>query len=169
MLMPVSAQAQLMQHRRLAVLAARLTEWAVACLQVAVDITAQHLRVSVCGSQVLGGQLLQQVNPYCSAWQVADGIVEVTLLKASRRGHYAPGTTNADTYWDRVWVKALPQDRLLSPQPPLQYYSSSVFDDDGALAGGSGAHAQIGSAAHTVKAAVGATQTPSLQLVAMQS
>ena len=150
-------------------LAGSLTERAVACQQVAVDITAQHLRVSVCGSQVLGGQLLQRVNPYCSAWQVADGIVEVTLLKASRRGHYAPGTTNADTYWDRVWAKALPQDRLPSPRPPLRYYSSSIFDDDGALADGGGAHAQIASAAHSVKAAVGATQTPSLQLVATQS
>lgn len=140
-----------------------------ACLQVVVDITAQHLRVSVCGSQVLGGQLLRQVNPYCSAWQVADGIVEVTLLKASRRGHYAPGTTNADTYWDRVWAKALPQDRLPSPRPPLQYYSSSVFDDDGALAGGGGAHTQIDSAAHSATAAGGATQPPSLAVIATQS
>ena len=150
-------------------LPARLTDRAVACLQVAVDITAQHLRVSVCGSQVLGGQLLRRVNPYCSAWQVADGIVEVTLLKASRRGHYAPGTTNADTYWDRVWAKALPQDRLPSAQPPLQYYSSSIFDDDGALVGGGGAPKHIGSAAHSATAAKCAPQPPSLAMIATQS
>jgi CS domain len=149
-------------------LPARFPDGAVtACRQVAVGITAQHLRVSVCSSQVLGGQLLRQVNPYCSAWQVADGIVEVTLLKASRRGHYAPGTTNADTYWDRVWAKALPQDRLPTAQPPLHYYSSSIFDDDGALAGG--APKQIDSAAHSAKAAVGAAQPPALAMVAAQS
>lgn len=168
--MPISVPVSTDTYGKLVVLAARTTERAVgACQQVAVDITAQHLRVSVCSSQVLGGQLLRQVTPYCSAWQVADGIVEVTLLKASRRGHYAPGTTNADTYWDRVWARALPQDRLPSPRPPPQYYSSSVFDDDGALAGGGSTHAQIGSAAHSTTAAKGATQAPSMQLVATQS
>lgn len=109
--------------------------------QVAVAITAQHLRVTADGSQVLGGELLRAVDPHRSAWQVADGLVEVTLLKASRRGRYAPGATNADTFWDRVWAKALPQDRLPSPQPPLRYYSSSVFDEDGALCLADGTHA----------------------------
>lgn len=106
-----------------------------------VGIGALHLRVSTDSVQLLGGQLLRAVDPHRSQWQVADGVVEVTLLKASRRGRYAPGTTNADTFWDRVWAKALPQDRLPSPQPPLQYYSSDVFDEDGALCPAEGAHA----------------------------
>lgn len=55
------------------------------------------------------------------------------LLKASRKGCYAPGTTNADTFWDRVWAKALQQDCLPGAAAPLHYYSSG-FEDDEALA-----------------------------------
>lgn len=98
-----------------------------------VAVGRQRLRVSADGNQVLGGELLRPIDHHCSQWQVADGIVELTLLKASRRGHYAPGATNVDTFWDRVWTKALPQDRLPSAHPPLRYYSTSVCDEDGAL------------------------------------
>jgi hypothetical protein len=134
-----------------------------------VDISAHHLRVSAGGSQVLGGQLLRPVDPYRSAWQVADGIAEVTLLKASRRGHYTPGTTNADTYWDRVWAKALPQDRLPSSAPPLQYYSSSIFDDDGALSVEGHMRRQIEAPAHRATAASGATLTKPKPVLAISA
>ncbi len=98
--------------------------------QVAVQIKVQHLAVTADGSHVVGGELLQPVVPHCSIWQVADGVVEVSLLKASRRGHYVPGTTNAETFWDRVWIKALLQDRLPSRRPPPEYYSSPCDDDE---------------------------------------
>lgn len=50
--------------------------------QVAVEISGQRLRVSADGNQVLGGGLLRAVVPHRSRWQMADGVVEVSLLKA---------------------------------------------------------------------------------------
>lgn len=45
------------------------------------------------------------------------------------RGRYAPGTTNADTYWDRPWLGCLEDDHMPTPWAPPVYYSSP-FDDD---------------------------------------
>lgn len=45
-----------------------------------------------------------------------------------RRGRYAPGTTNSDTYWDRVWEGCLESDRL-NFWAPTTYYTSPFEDD----------------------------------------
>lgn len=39
-----------------------------------------------------------------------DGVLHVHLLKRNRKGHYLPGTTNADTWWRS----------LLAPAGPLE-------------------------------------------------
>ena len=62
-------------------------------------MTPTVLKVSVGGDRLLGGALCAEVKQEESFWQISDGVLEVTLLKRSRRGNYANGHTNADTFW----------------------------------------------------------------------
>lgn len=96
--------------------------------KVTVSITMKRLQVSADGNHLAGGALIKTVIPSSSTWQLIDNIVEISLLKANRRGLYAPGTTHSDTYWDRVWEGCLESDRLTS-WAPTKYYSSPFEDD----------------------------------------
>lgn len=53
-----------------------------------------------------------------------DGVLTVSLLKRCRRGHYATGTTNANTWWRSVWAAAdcPPGEALTQAHPPTTYY-----------------------------------------------
>ena len=59
-----------------------------------------------------------------------EGMVTVQLLKHCRRGHYADGTTNADTWW-RALLRGAPGGQTLpGAHPPAAYYSSP-YEGDG--------------------------------------
>jgi hypothetical protein len=63
---------------------------------------------------LLAGPLYAAVVPHGSTWymDVSSGLLVLSLLKASRRGHYAPGHTNANTFW-RALLKNAPQQEVL--------------------------------------------------------
>lgn len=79
------------------------------------QLTASHLAVSL-GSDdtLLAGPLYAAVVPHGSTWyvDVSSGLLVLSLLKASRRGHYPPGHTNADTFW-RSLLRNAPQQEVL--------------------------------------------------------
>lgn len=50
-----------------------------------VEISSTQLDVSGEGVRLAGGKLKRTVEPGGSLWQLVDGIVEITLLKANRK------------------------------------------------------------------------------------
>ena len=66
---------------------------------VKVRIGAERLSVAVAGVPVLDGRLFAPVKAEASTWVVADGVLELSLLKRFRRGNYENGKTNAATFW----------------------------------------------------------------------
>lgn len=50
----------------------------------------------------LKGQLRAEIKVEDSTWYVQDGLLSVQLLKRNRRGHYANGSNNAETFWMSV-------------------------------------------------------------------
>jgi hypothetical protein len=57
-------------------------------------------------------------------------MVTVRLLKLCRRGRYAAGTTNADTWWRALLAGAPPGQALPGAHPPAAYYSSPYEPED---------------------------------------
>ena len=51
-------------------------------------------------------------------------------IQLCRRGHYADGCSNADTFWRAVLRKHTAAEALQAPHPPLDYYSSFVEPED---------------------------------------
>lgn len=47
-----------------------------------------------------------------------DGVLHVVLLKAMRKGRYAPGATAADTFWRSLWATCPPGHTLDVQYPP---------------------------------------------------
>ena len=68
-------------------------------LQVRVEVKPCTLHITVDGDRLLGGELWAEIKAEDSTWQISDGVLEFSLLKRSRRGNYANGHTNADTFW----------------------------------------------------------------------
>ena len=96
---------------------------AVSHMQVAVQLTSSHIYVELHELVVFGGELYQPVKAEDSIWTVEDGMLHACLLKRNRRGNYANGCTNADTFW-RAMFKSHPADEAILLQfPPSQYYS----------------------------------------------
>lgn len=52
----------------------------------------------------LKGQLWAEVKVEDSTWYVQDGLLSMQLLKRNRRGHYANGSNNAETFWMSVRI-----------------------------------------------------------------
>ena len=76
-----------------------------------------------------GGTIFAEIKVDESTWLIRDGIVEMTLLKRSRRGCYANGHTNADTFWYAVFRDARMQERISADAVPSAYYKS-YFESD---------------------------------------
>ena len=51
----------------------------------------------------LRGATCRDVAPDACTWTACDGVLTLSLVKASRRGRYADGETAADTWWRAVW------------------------------------------------------------------
>ncbi|PNH12039.1 hypothetical protein TSOC_001052 [Tetrabaena socialis] len=71
---------------------------------------------------IAAGELYGSIKAELSTWFVDDGLLHVELLKCCRRGHYAPGATNADTWWPSVWRRCPPGEAMQRPHPPTRYY-----------------------------------------------
>jgi hypothetical protein len=62
--------------------------------------------------------------PGCSP-STADGVLEIQLLKRNRRGFYANGGSNADTFWFALLAGRAGRERLPLAHPPAAYYKTS--------------------------------------------
>jgi len=110
---------------------------------VKVHIGAERLIVAVAGAPVLDGRTFAPVKAEASTWVVADGVLEISLLKRFRRGNYANGETNADTFWFSILradygtearAGSAPREkvgsrRLALATPPQAYYDSEYVRD----------------------------------------
>ena len=97
---------------------------ALGYVQVDVDLQPGHLWVAMDGVPLLNGPLLHEVKQDESTWYIQDGILHITLLKRSRRGNYADGTSNAHTFWCSILKQQPPAECIALQRPPLAYYNS---------------------------------------------
>ena len=75
--------------------------------QVQVVLMPSRIEVRMGMRSPLKGQLWAEVKVEDSTWYVQDGLLSMQLLKRNRRGHYANGSNNAETFWMSVrfvWV-----------------------------------------------------------------
>eukprot|EP01012_Entosiphon_sulcatum_P052605 TRINITY_DN72306_c0_g1_i1.p1 TRINITY_DN72306_c0_g1~~TRINITY_DN72306_c0_g1_i1.p1 ORF type:complete len:306 (+),score=62.39 TRINITY_DN72306_c0_g1_i1:36-920(+) len=90
-----------------------------------IDFRAKHVRVA-CGQRVLfEGELLKEIMPDESCWQLdrETGIIEVVMMKKWRRDKYKTGETNADTWW-RTVLEGATSAVISEQQAPSVYYSA---------------------------------------------
>ncbi|KAK9820242.1 hypothetical protein WJX72_007885 [[Myrmecia] bisecta] len=98
--------------------------------QVQIELRPRHIQI-VCNERVLlKGELYQDIKVEESTWLIKDGILEVLLLKRNRRGNYADGTTNADTFWKSVLKTCAPAEAIQLQYPPASYYKSFLEVDE---------------------------------------
>lgn len=97
--------------------------------KVAVDLQPKRLRVEINGRPILKGGLYREIKAEESTWYMQDGVLEIVMLKRSRRGQYANGETNADTFWHAVIESAREMEMLPFVQPPTSYYWSPHDND----------------------------------------
>ena len=71
-------------------------------VQVHVTLKAGSIEVCMGPRTPLRGPLYASIKVEESTWYVQDRLLTVQLLKRNRRGHYANGTSNADTFWMSV-------------------------------------------------------------------
>lgn len=81
-------------------------------------------------NKLWGGELFQEIKVDESTWLIRDSILELTLLKRSRRGYYANGHTNADTFWYSLFKDATSDETVDSTIVPAAYYKS-FFEGSG--------------------------------------
>ncbi|KAK3265120.1 hypothetical protein CYMTET_26177 [Cymbomonas tetramitiformis] len=97
---------------------------------VSVELQSTHLRINLSGDDYVKGDLFLPIKQDESTWLIQDGILEITMLKRYRKGSYADGKTNADTFWYSVFQKA-PEDAVLALDcPPTTYYSTPYDQED---------------------------------------
>lgn len=92
---------------------------------VKVTLLPNHLSVHINGTFLLGGDLCKEIKCDESTWFIADGILEITLLKRYRRGlTYQKGETNANTFWMSIFTQAKDEESLGLQYPPSSYYET---------------------------------------------
>ena len=77
--------------------------------QVHVRLKADSIEVCMGPRTPLRGAPFASIKVEDSTWYVQDGLLTVQLLKRNRRGHYANGSSNADTFWMSVSSLCLQQ------------------------------------------------------------
>ena len=70
--------------------------------QVSAQLGTCSIVVQIGDRAVLSGALWADIKAGESTWYVCDGVLQLSLLKRSRRGQYGNGRTNADTFWMAV-------------------------------------------------------------------
>ncbi len=71
-------------------------------VQVQVLLTPSGIEVRIGMRTPLKGQLFADIKMEESTWYVQDSLLTIQLLKRNRRGHYANGSNNAETFWMSV-------------------------------------------------------------------
>lgn len=71
-------------------------------LQVTVRMSPSEVLVVLGERTVLKGSWYGEIKQEESTWYIQDGILNMQLLKRNRRGSYANGSNNADTFWKSV-------------------------------------------------------------------
>lgn len=101
-------------------------------MQVRVELSTRRLAVTLSGEPLLAGQLYGDIKADASTWFVDTDttVLEVSMLKRSRKGSYGVGRTNADTFWFSLFSGAPPADRIPLDYPPKEYYWSAYEEDD---------------------------------------
>ncbi|KAG2496941.1 hypothetical protein HYH03_004947 [Edaphochlamys debaryana] len=101
-----------------------------ACLGL--DLTPQRLAIAAGPGQapLLEGRLYAEIKAELSTWFVDDGVLTLQLLKRCRRGSYAPGATNADTWWRSLWADQPQGETIQRRHPPTAYYWTEYEEDD---------------------------------------
>jgi hypothetical protein len=98
--------------------------------KVVVELKPGHISVEINERPFLRGPLYREIKAEDSTWYIQDGVLEITLLKYSRRGQYANGETNADTFWKSVLKTAQETEIICLRHPPSNYYTSH-YEVDG--------------------------------------
>lgn len=98
--------------------------------KVVVELKPGHISVEINERPFLRGPLYREIKAEDSTWYIQDGVLEITLLKYSRRGQYANGETNADTFWKSVLKTAQETEIICLQHPPSNYYTS-YYEVDG--------------------------------------
>lgn len=71
-------------------------------LQVAVKLTPSSISVQFGERTAVKGELYAEIKLDESTWYIQDSVLHMQLLKRNRRGQYANGSNNADTFWKSV-------------------------------------------------------------------
>ena len=59
-----------------------------------------------------------------------DGVLQIIMLKRSRKGHYVEGEHNASTWWASLFNNAGPLERICLQNPPTSYFWAEYDEDD---------------------------------------
>ena len=79
---------------------------------------------------LLSGELHHEIKQDASTWYIENHILHILMMKRNRRGNYANGATNADTFWYSPLRKGPAEAVIPVQHPPTAYYSSFVELDD---------------------------------------
>ncbi|EIE25264.1 hypothetical protein COCSUDRAFT_13889, partial [Coccomyxa subellipsoidea C-169] len=74
----------------------------VTAKQVTVRMAPSDVHVQLGERHVLKGSWYGEIKQDESTWFIQDGVLSMQLLKRNRRGNYANGSNNADTFWKSV-------------------------------------------------------------------
>ncbi|KAG2496939.1 hypothetical protein HYH03_004945 [Edaphochlamys debaryana] len=85
-------------------------------------------RLGLCGCDKLWEVSI--IKAELSTWFVDDGVLTLQLLKRCRRGSYAPGATNADTWWRSLWADQPQGETIQRRHPPTACYWAEYEEDD---------------------------------------
>lgn len=96
-----------------------------------VSIKPRHISVEFDEKPLLCGTLYRDIKVEESTWYIQDGMMEIILMKRSRRDNYADGESNADTFWKSVLAKTIESHTLQIEHPPLVYYWSFYEEERG--------------------------------------
>lgn len=99
-----------------------LPEHVKSASKVSVTLKPNFISVEIDEKCLLKGTLYKQIKVEESTWYVHEGVLEISMLKRSRRGQYADGETNADTYWKSVIANPSEREVLKIDTTPSKYY-----------------------------------------------
>ena len=100
-------------------------------MQVALQLTSSHLSIILDTKRLLSGELHSEIKRDASTWYIENKVLHVVMMKRNRRGSYANGSTNADTFWFSPLRKGPTEAVLPLQHPPTAYYSSYVELENG--------------------------------------
>ncbi|KAK9836491.1 hypothetical protein WJX74_001619 [Apatococcus lobatus] len=103
--------------------------------KVALQLTTTHLSIVLDTRPLLSGELHSEIKSDASTWYIENKILHIIMMKRNRRGSYASGSTNADTFWFSPLQKGPAEATIPVQHPPTSYYSSyAELENGGPLA-----------------------------------